>query len=234
METKNYLQWLIHITSILQTYSVMEIIDGSVTFSSLAIASTAQIPIQPENDEQKKWKLLDAHLCGFIAVILNDNLQLHVHFDWIDVTCLFVSVLWDKIFSMFGTLGLLGKFNLFHKVTHANFHTKHAAEDLNNLLYIFEQITKAGLNLPESFKAMFILTCLPNGFFTMASTLVFIAAEANFTVSLVVQHIVKHWRICRLKDSIPLTDLVSWWRAFWEGWSNWRCHNWLWLSIAKE
>jgi len=49
-----------------------------MTYASLATAPTALVPAPPENDEQKKWKLLDKHLCGFIAVTLNNNLQLHV------------------------------------------------------------------------------------------------------------------------------------------------------------
>ena len=50
----------------------------TMTYASLATAPTALVPAPPENDEQKKWKLLDKHLCGFIAVTLNNNLQLHV------------------------------------------------------------------------------------------------------------------------------------------------------------
>jgi len=168
----------------------MGIVDGTVTYTGLATAPTAQVPIPPENTNQQKWKLLDKWLCGFIAVTINDNLQSHVHFNWADATCPFlVKVLWDKLCSMFGMLGLLGKFNLFHKATRANVHTKHAAEDLNILLSLFEQMTKAGLNLPEFFKAMFVLTRLPNDFFTMSLTLVQTTAEADFTVELVTQHI---------------------------------------------
>ena len=108
---------------------------------------------------------------------------------------------------MFGMSGLSEKFNLFHKATHANFCTKHAAEDLNNLLFLFEQMTKAGLNLPESFKAMFILTHLPDNFFTMSSTLVSTTAEANFTVDLVIQCVLQE---INLQSSIcPLTSCTS-------------------------
>ena len=149
---------------------------------------TVLIPVSPENTDQQKLKILDRQLYGFIAVTLNNNLQSHVHFDWADVTCASVSkALWDKMFNIFGMSGLLGKFNLFHKVMRANFHTKHAPKDLNILLSLFEQMTKAELNLPEFFKAMFILTHLPNDFFTMSSTLIQTTAEADFTVELVTQ-----------------------------------------------
>jgi len=181
--TKNYPQWSIRVTSTLQTYSVMGIVDGTVTYTGLATAP-------PENADQQKWKLLDKRLCGFIAVTISDNLQSHVHFDWADATCpSLAKALWDQLFRMFGMSGLSGKFNLFHKATRANVRTKHAAEDLNILLSLFEQMTKAGLNLPEFFKAMFVLTRLPDDFFTMSSTLVQTTAEADFTVELVTQRI---------------------------------------------
>jgi len=45
METKNYPQWSIRVTSILQTYSVMGIVDGTVTYIGLATAPTAQVPM---------------------------------------------------------------------------------------------------------------------------------------------------------------------------------------------
>jgi len=54
MGTKNYLQWSICVTSTLQTYSVMGIVDGSVTHTSLATAPIAQVPAPPENNKQKK------------------------------------------------------------------------------------------------------------------------------------------------------------------------------------
>jgi len=116
--TKKYPQWSIRVTSTLQTYSVMGIIDGTVTYTGLATAPTAQVPAPPENANQQKWKLLDKRLCGFIAVTLNDNLQSHVHFDWADATCpSLAKALWDQLFRMFETSDLSGKFNLFHKAT---------------------------------------------------------------------------------------------------------------------
>jgi len=206
--TKNYPQWSIRVTSTLQTYSVMGIVDGTVTYTGLATAPTPQVPIPPENADQQKWKLLDKRLCGFIAVTINDNLQSHVHFDWADATCpSLAKALWDQLFRMFGTSGLSGKFNLFHKATRANVRAKHAPEDLNVLLSLFEQMTKAGLNLPEFFKAMFVLTRLPDDFFTMSSTLVQTTAEADFTVELVIQHILME---IDLRSSIrPLASRIS-------------------------
>ena len=85
--TKNYPQWSICVTSTLQTYSVMGIVDGTVTYAGLATSPTALVSAPPENADQQKWKLLDKWLCGFIAVTINDNLQSHVRFDWTDVTC---------------------------------------------------------------------------------------------------------------------------------------------------
>ena len=54
MKTKNYPQWSICITSTLQTYLVMGIVDGTVTYTDLATAPTAQVPVPPENANQQK------------------------------------------------------------------------------------------------------------------------------------------------------------------------------------
>jgi len=102
---------------------------------------------------------------------------------------------------------LLEKFNLFHKATRANVHIKHAVEDINILLSLFEQMTKAGLNLPKFFKAMFILTHLPDNFFTMSLTLIQTTVEADFTVELVIQCILME---INLRSSIhPLASWIS-------------------------
>jgi len=68
-------------------------------------------------------------------------------------------------------------------------------------------MTKAGLNLLEFFKAMFVLTCFPDDFFTMSLTLVQTTAEANFTIELVTQHILMEIDLC---SSIrPLASRIS-------------------------
>jgi len=68
-------------------------------------------------------------------------------------------------------------------------------------------MTKAGLNLPEFFKAMFVLTRLPDDFFTMSLTLVQTTAEADFTVELVTQRILME---IDLRSSIrPLASRIS-------------------------
>ena len=43
-------------------------------------------------------------------------------------------------------------------------------------------MTQAGLNLPQSFRAMIILTLLPNDFFILSSTITQTVEETNFTV----------------------------------------------------
>ena len=43
-------------------------------------------------------------------------------------------------------------------------------------------MTQAGLNLPQSFRVMIILTLLPDNFFTLSSTITQTVEEINFTV----------------------------------------------------
>ena len=50
-------------------------------------------------------------------------------------------------------------------------------------------MTQAGLNLPESFCAMIILTLLPDNFFTLSSTITHTVKEVNFTVDTITSRV---------------------------------------------
>ena len=90
--------------------------------------------------------------------------------------------LWEKLKSLFGTTGLAGQFNLFHKALHTWIHPCSANEDISTVVQFFEQMTQAGLNLSQSFRAMIILTLLLDDFFTLSSTITQTVEETNFTI----------------------------------------------------
>ena len=164
----------------LQAYLVFEFVDGSLLYT--AITSTAN---------QQKWKMLDHQVLGFIASTISNSLTTHVNYDWEDqATCPSMSkALWEKLKSLFGTTGLAGQFNLFHKALHIQIHPHSANKDINNIVQLFEQMTQAGLNLPQSFRAMIILTLLPNNFFTLSSTITQTVEETNFRVDTITSHV---------------------------------------------
>ena len=169
----NYSIWRTHVQSILQVYLVFEFIDGSLLYSTMTSAA-----------DQQKWKMLDCHVLGFIAGIISDSLTTHVNYDWEDqATCSSVSkALWEKLKFLFGTTGLASQFNLFHKALHTQIHPHSINEDISTIIQLFEQMTQAGLNLLQSFRAMIILTLLLDNFFTLSSTITQTVKKTNFTV----------------------------------------------------
>ena len=121
----NYSIWKTHVESALQAYSIFELIDGSLLHTAMTSAA-----------DQQKWKMLDHQVLGFITDTISDSLTTHVNYDWEDqATCSSVSkALWEKLKSLFGTTGLAGQFNLFHKALCTQIHPQSVNEDISNVM----------------------------------------------------------------------------------------------------
>ena len=66
-------------------------------------------------------------------------------------------------------------------------------------------MTQAGLNLPQSFRAMIILTLLPDDFFTLSSTIIQTVEETNFTVDTIIS-----WVLHKINLHSSCKPLSSW------------------------
>ena len=143
----NFPIWSVRMQSVLQSLSVWGFIDGTRTF-----ANTIQ-------GDQEKWKVVDKRVCGIIANTLTDALVHNVSYDYADpAVCISVSkTVWDRMTALFASCGLAGQFHMFHQAQRVTVRPQTASEDINHLTNLFDQIAAAGLTLPESFKAMFIL-----------------------------------------------------------------------------
>ena len=194
----NYSIWKTCVQSVLQAYLVFEFIDGSLLYTAMTSAA-----------DQQKWKVLDCHVLGFIASTISDSLTTHINYDWEDqTTCPSVSkALWEKLKVLFGTTGLARQFNLFHKALHTQIHPHSANEDISNVIQLFEQMTQAGLNLLQSFRAMIILTLLPDNFFTLSSTITQTVKETNFTVDTITSHVLREINLC--SSCKPLSSWIA-------------------------
>ena len=109
----NYSIWKTRVQSVLQAYSVFEFVNRTLLYTAMVGAT-----------DQQKWKMLDRQVLSFIAGTISDSLTTHVKYDWVDqVTCPSVSkAFWEKLKSLFGTTGLAGQFNLFHKALCTRIH----------------------------------------------------------------------------------------------------------------
>ena len=97
--------------------------------------------------------------------------------------------LMDKLHMLFWTTGLVGQFLLFHKVMRNWVNPRTANEDIRTLIQLFDQLCQAGLDLPQSFRAMILLSHLPDDMFTLASTITQTVAIANFDLETVASRV---------------------------------------------
>jgi hypothetical protein len=153
-------------------------VDGTLTYASL--------PTGPDlADRQTKWKLLDKCILGLMASSIDNYLLSHVIYDWADPATFpsITKALWDKLKALFGTTGFTAIFQLFKQVSGRHICISHAQQDINETMSLFDQITQAGLNLPQTFCAMILLNNLPNEYNALASTIVKTLRVANFDIN---------------------------------------------------
>ena len=95
----------------------------------------------------------------------------------------------DKLHTLFGTTGLAGQFLLFHKVMRNRVKPQTANKNISSLIQLFDQLCQAGLNLPQLFHTMILLSHLPDDMFTLASTITQTVAVANFDLETIASRI---------------------------------------------
>ena len=195
----NFSIWAKKIQSTLMTYSVWEIVNGSICWQDVAtfhatVQASAGPPVVAAAPahytamaESNRWLQHDCKICGFLGTVIGDHLQQYIDFNWenqVTYPSIAKKVL-DMLTLLFGSTGLSGRFLKFHQLTRMHIRTKHATEDMVQIASLFEDMCSAGLNLQEDFKAMLLLTHLPDDYFQFSSTLVQTVAEPDFTCDLV-------------------------------------------------
>ena len=100
-----------------------------------------------------------------------------------------------------------GQFFLFHKITQTRIHPCQATEDISAIIQLFDQLTQSGLNLPNSFHAMLILTQLPDDLFGLASTITQTLKDDDFNTDNVTKAILANLNLHATHQ--PLTSQIS-------------------------
>ena len=158
-----------------------------------------------------------------MASTIDDSLLLHVIYDWAD-PAMFPSIskaLWDKLKTLFDTTGFAAVFRLFKQVSSKHIHIQHAQTDINDIMSLFDQMTQAGLNLSQTFRAMILLNNLPSEYNSLASTIVQTITVANFDMQHVTAAILMemdlqatrkplHARISAVQESKDPSSLINW------------------------
>ena len=213
--SKNYDVWSKRIISTLSAYSVWEFVDGTLTYAALPARADLA-------DRQQKWKLLDKRILGLMASTIDDSLLSHVVYEWTNPLT-FPSIskdLWDKLKTLFGTTGFAAVFRLFKQVSSKHIRIQHAQTDINETMSLFDQMTQAGLDLPQTFHAMILLNNLPSEYNSLASTIVQTITVANFDMQHVTAAILMemdlwatrkplHARISAVQESEDPSSLIN-------------------------
>ena len=175
VEQSNYFIWHVKIRNTLSTYGVWEIIEGTNTYASTMAA------------DQEKWKLLDRRILGLIASTLDNSLINHITYTWAPLAGAaapthpsVAKALMDKFHALFRITSLAGQFLLLHRAMRIWVKSQTANKNISALIQLFDQLSQAGLNLPQSFRAMILLSHLPDDMFTLASTITQTVAVAIF------------------------------------------------------
>ena len=213
--SKNYDVWSKRIISTLSAYSVWEFVDGTLTYAALPVGADLA-------DRQQKWQLLDKCILGLMASTIDDSLLTHVVYEWANPLT-FPSIskaLWDKLKTLFGTTGFAAVFRLFKQVSSKHIRIQHAQTDINETMSLFDQMTQAGLDLPQTFRAMILLNNLPSEYNSLASTIVQTITVANFDMQHVTAAILMemdlratrkplHARISTVQESEDPSSLIN-------------------------
>ena len=172
---------------------------------------------------QQKWKLLDKHILGLMASMIDDSLLSHVVYDWSD-PAMFPSIskaLWDKLKSLFGTTGFAAIFHIFKQVSFKHVCSAHAQNNINDIMSLFNQMMQAGLNLPKTFCTMILLNNLPPKYNSLVSTIVQSITVANFDMQHVTAAILMkmdlrathkplHAQISHVQESEDSSAQINW------------------------
>ena len=198
--SSNYPIWSVHIQSTLQSLSVCKFINGSITHDAIATG------------DQTKWITINERVCGIIANTLNNSLLHNVSYDYASTATgasshpSVAKAIWDKMATLFSFQGLSGQY-LFHQALGLEICTCSANEDINQINLFFEQMTSAGLDLPDFFHTMFLLTCLLYDLFSFCSTVSQTVAPNDFTVNTITQRILSEINLCSTRQ--PLQFHIS-------------------------
>ena len=153
--------------------------------------------------------MLDHCMLGLMAGTVNDSLTSHVNFKWADQQnySSVAKAFWEKLLALFGKAGVQGQFFLFLKITQTHIHPRQATVDISSIIQLFNQLIQSGLNLPNSFRAMLILTQLPDDLFGLASTIMQTLKDGDFNTDNVTKAILAYLNLHATRQ--PLASWIS-------------------------
>jgi hypothetical protein len=105
------------------------------------------------------------------------------------------NALWTTLCQLYSPTGVTGQYDGFSRAIKFSIsdHSRNAEDmpnKINHLVNIFNEMSTAGLTLPDNLKAMILLNALPQSYKTTTSTIVQTVTMANFTMDHIIPLII--------------------------------------------
>jgi hypothetical protein len=197
---KNYSQWSRQVHSLLTMAGWWSIIEGTSTHVNAAAARTTWIA----NDQQAQ---------AIIAIFIHSDLQHYQKDHYVPVGNVthpsMAEALWTTLHQLYSPTGITGQYNGFsHAIKYTiSDHSRNAKDmpnQINHLVNIFNEMSTAGLTLPDNLKAMILLNALPHSYKTTTSTMVQMVTMANFTMDHIIPLIIAESQLRHAMNSRSL------------------------------
>ena len=180
----NYAHWSRQLHSLLTMAGWWSIVDGTSTHAGQADPAT-----------HTTWIANDQQAQAIITIFIHLDLQHYQKEAYVAAGNIthpsMARDLWTTLRQLYAPTGVTGQFDSFSKAIKYHIidpreYRGHNMEDLpnqiNHLINIFNEMSAAGLTLPDNLKAMILLNSLPHSYKSVISTIIQTTTAANFTM----------------------------------------------------
>jgi hypothetical protein len=204
---KNYSQWSCQVRALLTMAGWWNIIEGISTHAGQADAAA-----------QATWIANDQQAQAMIAIFIHSDLQHYQkdrHIPVGNVTHPSMShALWITLCQLYAPTGVTGQYDGFSCAIKFSIsdHPRNAEDmpnQINHLVNIFNEMSTAGLTLPDNLKAMILLNALPQSYKNTTSTIVQTVTMANFTMDHIIPLIIAESQLRHATNSRSLIHRLS-------------------------
>jgi hypothetical protein len=196
---KNYSQWSHQVRALLTMAGWWNIVDGVSTHAG-----------QADPAAQATWIANDQQSQAMIAIFIHSNLQHYQkdhHVPVGNITHPSMSeALWTTLCQLYSPTGVTVQYDGFSRAIKFTIsdHSRNAEDmpnQINHLVNIFNEMSTAGLTLPDNLKAMILLNTLPHSYKTTTSTIVQTVTMANFTMDHIIPLIISELQLRHAMNS---------------------------------
>jgi hypothetical protein len=185
---KNNSQWSRQVRALLTMAGWWSIVEGTSTHAG-----------QADPVAQTTWIANDQQAQAMIAIFIHSNLQHYQKDRHVPVGNVthpsMANALWPTLCQLYSPTGITGQYDGFSRaikfsISDHSRNTEDMPNQINHLVNIFNEMSTAGLTLPDNLKAMILPNALPHSYKATTSTIVQTVTMANFTMDHIIPLII--------------------------------------------